>query len=130
MRELRFFTARLLTNFFAVLAVIQFVPDGIVFPPPESDRFWPTVTGFAVVLAAVNSYVRPVVELIATPVSCVLGMLTMGLSHAAVNAAVFWAAAQLVEDIAIVQIPAAILGATIVSVVGVLGSLFLGGRGG
>ena len=86
-RELRYLLARLVTCFFAVLAVAAFVPDGIVFPPEGTRDFWTTITAFAAVLALVNAYVRPVVDLLLKPVTCVLGMLTLGLSHVVVSAA-------------------------------------------
>ena len=127
-RELRYLLARLVTCFFAVLAVAAFVPDGIAFPPDGTRDFWTTITAFAAVLALVNAYVRPVVDLLLKPVTCVLGILTLGLSHVVVSAAVFWLAAQTVEAIEIRTVIGAVVGSIIVGLVNVAGSVVLGGR--
>ncbi|MBM4437182.1 MAG: phage holin family protein [Actinobacteria bacterium] len=128
MRVVRSVFARLFTNVIAVLAVVQFVPNGIMFPPTATREFWVAVTAFAAVLALANACVRPVVDCILTPISCVLGVLTLGLSHLALNVAVFGGAAALVPGVRIESPGAALLGALIVSVVGSAGSVLLGGR--
>ncbi len=127
-REVRFLSARLITNFFAVLAVAQFVPFGIGFPPQGTREFWVSVLVFAAVLAIVNAYVRPVVSLVLKPLTCLLGVLTFGLSHFLINVLVFWSAGLMVEQIEITSFGAALLGALVVSVVAVFGSLVFGAR--
>ena len=130
MSEFRFLTARLVVNFFAVLAVTALIPEGIRFPEPGTRQFWIAVMVFAAVLAVLNAYVRPAVELVLKPLTCLLGLLTLGLSHFAINAAVFWIASLTVTEIEITGVGAALLGALIVSAVGLLGSMLLGGRKG
>ena len=97
--ELRFLLARLVTGFFAALAVAVLIPDGVAFPPQGTREFWLTITLFAAVLAVVNAYVRPVLDVVLKPVTCVLGALTLGLSHVLISAGVFWLTAATVESI-------------------------------
>ena len=127
-RELRFLLARFVTCFFAVLVVAAIVPDGIAFPPAGSRDYWTTVAAFAAVLALVNAYVRPVMDVLLKPVTCVLGFLTLGVSHVLVSAGVFWLAAQVVEAIEIRTIVGALVGSVIVGVFNVVGSMLLGDR--
>ena len=130
MSEFRFLVARLVVSFFAVLAVTALLPEGIRFPEQGTREFWIAAIAFAAVLAVLNAYVRPAVELVLKPLTCLLGMLTLGLSHFIINAAVFWIASLTVAEIEITSVGAALLGALIVSAVGLLGSILLGGRGG
>ena len=127
-RELRYLLVRLVTCFFAVLAVAALVPDGIELPPEGSRDFWITVMAFAAVLALVNAYVRPVMDLLLKPFTCVLGFLTLGFSHVLVSAGVFWLAAQTVEAIEIRSVIGAVVGSIIVGLINVAGSVVLGGR--
>ena len=127
-REISFLLARLITNFFAVLAVTQLLENGIVLPERGSDRFWLATFSVAAALAILNSYVRPALELVLKPISCLLKLLTFGLSHFVISAVVFWAATILVDDFTIVDVSTALLGTLIVAAVGVFGSLAFGGR--
>jgi uncharacterized membrane protein YvlD (DUF360 family) len=127
-REISFLLARLITNFFAVLAVTQLLENGIVLPERGSDRFWLATFSVAAALAILNSYVRPALELVLKPISCLLKLLTFGLSHFVISAVVFWAATILVDDFTIVDVSTALLGTLIVAAVGVFGSLVFGGR--
>ena len=128
--ELRFLLARLVTGFFAALAVAVLIPDGVAFPPQGTREFWLTITLFAAVLAVVNAYVRPVLDVVLKPVTCVLGALTLGLSHVLISAGVFWLTAATVESIHIQTVPGAHFGSVIVGLVNMIGSLLLGGRKG
>ncbi len=128
-REARFLLARLVTNFFAVVAVTALVREGIRFPEQGSRDYWIAVLSFAAVLALANAYVRPTIELVLKPLTCLLGILTFGLSHFILSAGVFWIASLVVEQIQIQDVGAALLGALIVGVVGLFGSLVFGGRG-
>lgn len=128
--ELRFLLARLVTGFFAALAVAVLIPDGVAFPPQGTREFWLTITLFAAVLAVVNAYVRPVLDVVLKPVTCVLGALTLGLSHVLISAGVFWLTAATVESIHIQTVPGALFGSVIVGLVNMIGSLLLGGRKG
>ncbi len=127
-REISFLLARLITNFFAVLAVTQLLENGIVLPERGSDRFWLATFSVAAALAILNSYVRPALELVLKPISCLLKLLTFGLSHFVISAVVFWAATILVDDFTIVDVSTALLGTLIVAAVGAFGSLAFGGR--
>ena len=127
-REISFLLARLITNFFAVLAVTQLLENGIVLPERGSERFWLATFSVAAALAILNSYVRPALELVLKPISCLLKLLTFGLSHFVISAVVFWAATILVDDFTIVDVSTALLGTLIVAAVGVFGSLVFGGR--
>ncbi len=127
-REISFLLARLITNFFAVLAVTQLLENGIVLPERGSDRFWLATFSVAAALAILNSYVRPALELVLKPISCLLKLLTFGLSHFVISAVVFWAATILVDDFTIVDVSTALLGTLIVAAVGAFGSLVFGGR--
>ena len=127
-REISFLLARLITNFFAVLAVTQLLENGIVLPERGSDRFWLATFSVAAALAVLNSYVRPTLELVLKPISCLLKLLTFGLSHFVISALVFWAATMLADDFTIVDIGTALLGTLIVAAVGAFGSIVFGGR--
>ena len=127
-REISFLLARLITNFFAVLAVTQLLENGIVLPERGSDRFWLATFSVATALAILNAYVRPTVEMVLKPISCLLKLLTFGLSHFVISALVFWVATILVDDFTIVDVSSALLGTLIVAAVGAFGSILFGGR--
>src|SRR5438046_3968599 len=76
---------------------------------------------FALVLALLNAVVRPVVEILALPITC----LTLGLFHFVVNAVMFLLAARLVPGVDVAGFAAAFAGALIVSGLGLLTSMFL-----
>jgi len=75
---------------------------------------------FALVLALLNAFVRPIVALFALPITC----LTLGLFHFVINAAIFALAARLV-GVGINGFVAALLGSLIVSAVSLVASLVL-----
>ena len=78
-----------------------------------------TVLVFALALGAVNAYIRPVIQLLALPLSC----LTFGLFAVVVNAALFYAVASLVPGMTVTLV-GALLGAVITSILsGVIFSL-------
>lgn len=127
-REVRFLLARLVTNFFAVLAITQLLDGGIVFPDRDTDSFWVASLSLAAVLSGINSYVRPVVEFVIKPVGCLLSLLTFGLSHFLISALVFWIATLIVEDFSVRGVGPALLGTLVISLVGAFGSLVFGRR--
>ena len=127
-REIRFLIARLVTNFFAVLAVTLLLEEGIVFPERGTDAFWVASLSLAAVLAILNSYVRPVVEFVLKPIGCLLHLLTFGLSHFLISAVVFWIATLVVEDFVITGVGPALIGTVIVAIIGAFGSFVFGGR--
>jgi len=123
-REVRFLLARLVTNFFAVLAITQLL-DGVIVRP---ESLWVASLSLAAVLAGINSYVRPVVQFILKPVGCLLSLLTFGFSHFLISALVFWIATLIVEDFVVSGVGPALLGTLIISLVGAFGSLVFGKR--
>ncbi len=66
---------------------------------------------FALVLGAINAYIRPVIQLLALPLTC----LTFGLFSLVVNAALFGLAAWLVPGIT-VSVLGALVGAVITGI--------------
>jgi putative membrane protein len=74
---------------------------------------------FALILALLNAVVRPVVQLLALPITC----LTLGLFHFVINAAIFALAAALVPGVMVHGFIAALIGALIVSALGLVTSL-------
>ena len=123
-REVRFLLARLVTNFFAVLAITQLL-DGVIVRP---ESLWVASLSLAAVLAGINSYVRPVVQFILKPVGCLLSLLTFGVSHFLISALVFWIATLIVDDFVVSGVGPALLGTLIISLVGAFGSLVFGKR--
>ena len=123
-REVRFLLARLVTNFFAVLAITQLL-DGVIVRP---ESLWVASLSLAAVLAGINSYVRPVVQFILKPVGCLLSLLTFGFSHFLISALVFWIATLIVDDFVVSGVGPALLGTLIISLVGAFGSLVFGKR--
>ena len=111
---------RWLVPFVAVLVAPKVVPDLIVVNDLAG------AAAFALVLALLNAFVRPVISLLAMPITC----LTLGLFHFVINALLFGAAAYLAASFlgqsVVVNGPlGALAGAILVSVVGLLMSLFV-----
>jgi putative membrane protein len=76
---------------------------------------------FALVLSILNALVRPVVEFLAVPITC----LTLGLFHLVINAVFFGIAAWLVSGVAVEGFVAAVAGALLVSALGLMMSMLL-----
>ncbi|HEX2036178.1 MAG TPA: phage holin family protein [Chloroflexota bacterium] len=106
---------RWLVPFIAILLAAQLMPRQISVPDLG------TAAIFAFVLAVLNAVVRPVLSLLALPITC----LTLGLFHFVLNAATFALAAALVPGVVVEGFPAAFLGALIVSAVGLAASWLL-----
>ncbi len=120
----------------ALLAAVKVVPD-IHF---RFGNDWWKVAVVAFIFGLVNSYLKPIVKLLALPIS----FLTMGLVGIVINAAMLlvtaWASGQLTDlklgfsvggyppDLGVSAVGAAILGAIVVSVVATVLSLVLGQR--
>lgn len=110
------FAIRWVAIFLAVLVAGAVFQGGIVYQDLTSAAV------FAVVLALLNAVVRPLVSLIALPITC----LTLGLFTVVVNGLMFWMASGLVPGIRVESFGLAILGALVVSAVNVLVSMILG----
>jgi putative membrane protein len=101
---------RWLVPFVAVLLAARLLPDYFFVPDLG------TAAVFALVLALLNMFVRPVIALLALPITC----LTLGLFHLVINALMFGLAAYLVPGVEVSGAVAVLVGALIVSVVGAL----------
>ena len=106
---------RLLVPFIAILAGQQFLPR--YFPPADLDK----VAIFALVLALVNAVIGPILRLLALPITC----LTLGLFHFVINAICFAIAASLSGLPVEGGIVGPIVGALLVSGIGLLMSMFV-----
>ncbi len=104
---------RWLVPFIAILLAAYLLPGEIVV----GDYVAAAV--FALVLALLNAFVRPIIALLALPITC----LTLGLFHFVINAALFALAATLVPGVMVHGFLAALLGALIVSALGLVTSL-------
>ncbi|HEU5318140.1 MAG TPA: phage holin family protein [Chloroflexota bacterium] len=106
---------RFAVPFVAILAAQQLFPDRFAV------QGFGAAAIFALVLAVVNAVVRPVLELLAAPITC----LTLGLFHFVINAITFGIAAWLVPGIAVGGFIGALIGAALVSAIGLLLSMFV-----
>lgn len=122
---------RIVINAAALLAAVKVVPD-IHF---RYGNDWWKVAVVALIFGLINSYLKPIVKLLALPIS----FLTMGLVGIVINAAMLliaaWASGQLKlgftvggypPDLGVAAIGAAILGAIVISIVATVLSLVLG----
>lgn len=107
--------ARWLVSFLGIMATRQLFPDSLRVDRTE------TVAIFALVLAVLNVFVRPVLGFFALPITC----LTLGLFHFIINALVFMLAASLVPGVELQGFATALIGSLIVSLLGVVMSLFV-----
>jgi putative membrane protein len=87
---------------------------------------WQSLVAAAAIFAVVNAIVKPVVDLLGLPVTC----LTLGLFHLVINAAMLaftvWIASQFDFDVDLDGFVAAFLAALLISVVSTLLSAFIG----
>ena len=108
---------RWLVPFLAVLLAAYLVPEGIIVSDYRAAAI------FAFALAVLNAFVRPVVALLALPITC----LTLGLFHIVINAVMFGLAATLVPGVRVEGVLPALVGALLVSALGLVMSWFFGG---
>jgi putative membrane protein len=78
-------------NAVALLAAATFVPE-VRLDPRDKIEDWVMILLIALVFALVNSYIKPIVKMLAMPV----GMLTMGMIAFVINALMLLATAWLV----------------------------------
>ena len=87
---------------------------------------WQSLIAAAAIFAVVNAIIKPVVDLVGLPVTC----LTLGLFHLVVNAAMLaftvWIAGQFDFDVELDGFFAAFLAALLISFVSTLLSAFIG----
>lgn len=74
---------------------------------------WVTVLVVGLVLGLINTFVKPVLEIITLPIN----LITFGLFAIVLNAALFWATGYLVTGFVIASWTAALLGSLLVSVI-------------
>jgi putative membrane protein len=109
----------------AVFLIAWGLPQlGLMREPIISYDDWVTLAIFAAVLALLNTFIRPLVGLLALPINC----LTFGLFSIIINAAMFALAAALVPGFHVADFWAALLGAVAVSVVGAVANMITGTR--
>ncbi|MHB1007137.1 MAG: phage holin family protein [Chloroflexota bacterium] len=80
---------RWLAVFLAVVAA------GYLFPDRMTYADYTTAAVFATILALINAFIRPILSLLALPLTC----LTFGLFAIVINAFTFWLATQLVPGV-------------------------------
>src|SRR5690554_5662267 len=85
-------------NALTILIIREVLPDEVYY---ESNE---TLLIFALILGLMNAIVRPILQFIALPPTC----LTLGLFSFIVSAAVFWASAEISPGIDITLLGAAI----------------------
>jgi putative membrane protein len=128
---LRTLFLRWLTVVLGVLLVAWLLPqfglfDGeplISFSNPDGTIDWTTLFIFAIVLALLNTFIRPILVLLSAPITC----LTLGLFVIVINMLMFWLADWLVPNITTAGWLGVLVGALAVSVVGFLVNFLLGG---
>jgi putative membrane protein len=107
---------RFLVVALAVWLVAAYVP-GVTVAQGVSSYFW-----IALVFAAVNLLVKPVLKLLSFP----LLLLTLGLFLVVINAAMFGLTAWLTERLAVDGIAPAVIGSLVISVVTWIGDNVVG----
>jgi len=105
--------ARLAGPFIAILLA------SYLFPEQIAVESWTAAALFALVLSLLNAFVRPVVAFFSLPIT----FLTLGLFHFVLNAIFFAIAAALVPGVMVAGFIAALIGALVVSAVGLATSM-------
>lgn len=114
--EVRGFLWRWLMSFAAVFFAAWLLPGQIYYRDVQA------VALFALVLALLNAFVRPVLLLLTLPLSC----LTLGLFTLVINGLMFWLAARLLDTgVSVSGFWGAFLGALVVSAVSFFASRLL-----
>lgn len=102
---------RLAINVFALLVVAYLVPGFVL------DNFWSAVVA-AIMIGVVNTFIRPVIQLIALP----LTLLTFGLAAFLINVLMLWLASAIVPGFTIASFASALIASILLSLI----SWFLG----
>lgn len=104
----------LIANGLVLVLLAKMLPEQVSYPTNES------IVIFAIILGLFNAVLRPLLQLVALPLSC----LTLGLFAFVVNALVFYLAARLSVGVEITFL-GALVGSIAVSVLtGLLGQVF------
>ncbi|MDY0340983.1 MAG: phage holin family protein [Coriobacteriia bacterium] len=94
---------------------IAYLTDGALL---QVDSFWPSAVLAAVVLALVNAIVRPIVKILALPVT----VLTLGFFSLVISAAMLYIVAWVVPGFTITGFWQAILSAVIIAIITSVGT--------
>jgi len=111
------FVLRMLIEAVAIFGV-AYVSQGALLKPMD---FWPTAVVAALALAVVNAVIKPIVKLLALPVT----LLTLGLFGLVINAAMLYIVDWVVPGFDTVGFFETILAALILAVVGAVAGKFL-----
>jgi len=111
------FILRMLIEAAAIFG-IAYVSEGALLAPME---FWPTALLAAVALALVNALIRPIVKLLALPVT----ILTLGLFGLVINAAMLYIVDWVVPGFDTVNFWMTIIAALILAIVGAVAGKLL-----
>ena len=111
------FVLRMLIEAAAIFG-IAYISEGALLAPME---FWPTALVAAVVLALVNALIKPIVKLLALPVT----VLTLGLFGLVINAAMLYIVDWVVPGFDTVGFPQTIIAALVLAVVGAVAGKLL-----
>jgi len=103
------FLLRMLISAGAIFGVAYLTGGGLL----SVDRFWPTAVIAAVVLGIVNAVIKPVVSVLAFPVT----FLTLGLFALVINAAMLYIVAWLVPGFETVGFLQTVLASIIIAIV-------------
>ncbi|MCY3802287.1 MAG: phage holin family protein [Chloroflexi bacterium] len=114
------------SGFLGIVLVSAVLNPHVSLPPSDTPEYWSTAAGFAAVLAALNSLVRPALNTLLGPIKCLLTLATLGLTHFLIGALIFWLADTFIEAIEVESFTYLLLGALIMAIVGVIGSAVLG----
>ncbi len=104
---------RLITRWLLLAAALLFV--AYLYPGVSVASFSAAMVA-ALVLGLLNTLVRPVLVLLTLPVT----LITLGLFLFVINAAMFWAAARLLDGLTVAGFGAALIGSVIYSLCGLV----------
>lgn len=108
------FIIRLLANALVIFLLARYLPGFTV-------NDYSTAILFAILLGLVNAVIRPVISLIALPIT----ILTLGLFTLIINAVLFWLVAGIVDGVDVASFSTAFIAALILSLISGLLSFFL-----
>lgn len=136
---MRALLARFVVTFIAVFLVAYVVPPIFNLEPPIDvgsweEPNWTTLIIFSIVLALVNTFIKPILKVLSIPITC----LTAGLFSIVLNLLMFFMAAWLTNELLKNQLGqsevnvnwlGALLGALAVAAVGIVLNMFLPEKG-
>ena len=109
----------------AALYVAQLLIDGVDFDFSQPDAWWQFLL-VALIFGLVNTFLKPILRVLALPIT----MVTLGLFMVVINAFLLWLVGVISEQLAlgleITGFIPALLGAIVISIVGLLLSTVIG----